>query len=220
MRIIILFFICIFFSSPVFCNPAITCHCFKDRSYNADDPGKIDPYLLATTQNSLMACVFDIPKKDIVQAKMSGTSGDDLWIAHYCASKSGVDPKKLMAAKKDAGSWKTALKREGVEFSKLGDKFSGLVSAGALEESLSSEIVDYMLEKRLGAGPDVLKHLRAKGASSKEVILSTIFSLRSGHRSDEFYRTVTSGQMTWGNHMHALGLQPKDMITEIKKLLK
>ena len=74
-----------------------------------------------------------------------------------------------------------------------------------------------MLAKQLGAGADALKYLRAKGASSKKVILSTIFSLRSGRAADEFYHTVKSGKITWGDHLNVSGRQAKDMIVRNKK---
>jgi hypothetical protein len=72
---------------PALATSAITCHCFTDRFYNAERPAAADPYLLATTQNSFFAVVFNTDKKTIVIKKQQGTSSDDLWIAFWVAPK-------------------------------------------------------------------------------------------------------------------------------------
>ena len=72
--------------------PAITCHCFTDRSFDPSRPALADPYFLATTQNSLFALAFNVDKKTIVMKKQQGASPDDLWIAYWIASKSGMSP--------------------------------------------------------------------------------------------------------------------------------
>ena len=58
---------------PVVAMPAITCHCFKDRSYDAARPAAADPYFLATTQNSCFAIVFNTDKKNIMMKKQQGS---------------------------------------------------------------------------------------------------------------------------------------------------
>lgn len=70
---------------PVAANPTISCHCFQDRSYNPRQPAAIDPYLLATTQNSLIAAVYQVPKRDLVRSKMTGTPNDEIWVSHHQA---------------------------------------------------------------------------------------------------------------------------------------
>ena len=89
--------------------PAITCHCFTDRSYDAAHPAAADAYFLATTQNSFFAIVFNTDKKTIVMKKQQGTSPDDLWIAYWIASKSGTTPESLLQAKSKSESWKSVV---------------------------------------------------------------------------------------------------------------
>jgi len=99
MKIIIILFLCLFYSSTAFSVQVKGCHCFQNRSFDAANPEKVDPYLLATTQNSFLATVFGIYKREIVKAKMGGTSGDDLWIAYFVATKTDTDVKSLMSAR-------------------------------------------------------------------------------------------------------------------------
>ena len=68
---------------PATANPTISCHCFQDRSYNPNQPDAIDPYLLATTQNSLIAAFYQVPKRDLVRRKMTGTPNDEIWVTHH-----------------------------------------------------------------------------------------------------------------------------------------
>ena len=49
---------------PALAIPAITCHCFTDRSFNPAKPALADPYFLATTQNSFFAAIFNVDKKN------------------------------------------------------------------------------------------------------------------------------------------------------------
>ena len=62
--------------------PAITCHCFTDRSYDPSRPTLADPYFLATTQNSFFAALFTADKKMIVMKKQSGSSAEGRLIAN------------------------------------------------------------------------------------------------------------------------------------------
>ena len=84
---------------------AITCHCFTDRSYDPAQPALADPYFLATAQNSFFAIVFKTDKTAIVMKKQQGTSPDDLWIAYWVASLSGLTPDSLLQAKLKSDTW-------------------------------------------------------------------------------------------------------------------
>jgi hypothetical protein len=94
---------------PALSMPAITCHCFTDRTYDAARPAASDPYLLATTQNSFFAIVFNTDKKSDVLKKQQGTSSDDLWIGYWATSNAGMSPETLLQAKQKHGTWKDAL---------------------------------------------------------------------------------------------------------------
>ncbi len=220
MKIIIALIFCLISPTMALAKPATACHCFKDRSFVPAYPGKADPYLLATTQNSFLASVFGIDKKEIVRAKMEGASGNLLWIACFVAKIVGVNADTLMAERKTAGSWKVVLKKSKIDLSKSGSHFKKAIASDASDDVLASVIVDQMLIDRLGAKAQEVNKLRSKGANSKEVILSTFLSLRSRRAASDYYNSVTTGQSTWDAHLNSLGIKPKDVGLEISKMVK
>ena len=85
-----------------------SCHCFRDRSFDPERPSAADPYLLATTQNTLFSLVFEVPKKSVVQAKMTGTTGANLWVAYWVAARSGLRAEDLLEARRGSNGWTSA----------------------------------------------------------------------------------------------------------------
>ena len=76
-----------------------SCHCFRDRDYDSANPGKSDEYLLATAANTLLSAAYGVPKREIVQARMSGTSGEDLWVGAFAAHRLRADEGALLKAR-------------------------------------------------------------------------------------------------------------------------
>ncbi len=117
------------FPVPVMAIPAITCHCFTDRSYDPVRPAAADPYFLATTQNSFFAIVFNADRKSIVMKKQQGASSDDLWIAYWVASKSGISPETLLQSKQGKDMWKDVITPLRLATKPLGAGFSAALNA-------------------------------------------------------------------------------------------
>jgi len=203
--------------APVLAAPTNVCHCFKDRSFDPANPGKSDEYLLATTQNSFLAAVFNIDKKYVVKTKMSGGSGTDLWIAHFLAQKTGINAQKLISDRRTAGSWKSVVSQNKIEVSSLGQQFKTALTAGVADELLAGIIADQMLVARFNTKPAEIKKLRDSGATTKEVILSAFLSLKSGRNAFEYYDSVAKGRRTWDTHLNSLGITAKEVELEIKK---
>lgn len=220
MKILVLLFCFLILSSSVLAAPITACHCFKDRSFDLANPGKSDPYLLATTQNSFLAAVFNIDKKYVVKTKMSGGSGTDLWIAHFLAQKTGINAQKLISDRRTAGSWKSVVSQNKIEFSTLGEKFKTALTAGVPDELLAAVIVDQMLVTHLNAKQSELKKLRDSGATTKEVILAVFLSLKSGRNALEYYSSVSKGRRTWDTHLNSVGITAKLVGTEITRIIK
>jgi hypothetical protein len=195
------------------------CHCFKNRSFDAAQPGAVDPYILATTQNSFLAAVFGIDKKQIVQAKMSGTSGDDLWVAYYTASKTDADAKNLLASRKASSSWKKVLEQNKIKLKLLGAHFKEAFGNDIPDKELSSMIVDQMIISHFGSEKAEVKKMRVAGAQNKEIILSAFLSVRTKRSASSFYTSVTKGQLTWGKILYDLKIEATNMRTEINKIL-
>jgi hypothetical protein len=215
--VMLLFFLIL--PASVLAAPTIACHCFKDRSFDPANPGKSDEYLLATTQNSFLAAVFNIDKKYVVKTKMSGGSGTDLWIAHFLAQKTGIDAQILMSDRRTAGSWKSVVSQKKIEVSSLGQPFQKALTAGAADEHLAAVIADQMLVARFNTKPAALKKLRDSGATTKEVILAAFLSLKSGHSSFNYYDSVAKNKSTWDIHLNSLGITAKEVELEIKKTM-
>jgi hypothetical protein len=127
---------------PAHAIPAITCHCFTDRSYDAAHPAAADAYFLATTQNSFFAIVFNTDKKTIVMKKQQGTSPDDLWVAYWVASKAGKSPDNMLQAKLKSDSWKNVVVPLNLPPKSLGVRFINALNANVPTDRLSEAVVD------------------------------------------------------------------------------
>jgi hypothetical protein len=197
--------------------PAISCHCFRDREFDPARPTAADPYLLATARNSLLAAAFGVDKGEVVRSLMTGTSPDDLWVAHWAAAKTGGDAAKLLEAKAGKGTWKAAL--AGSE-KRLGAAFAGPLAAGASDPVLSAVAVDDVLVRRLGADARSLLALRARGASTPAVILCTLLSSRARRPAVDLLADVASGRESWGTLVTGLRVEPKGIEGEIRGSLR
>jgi len=206
MRSVVLFCLLFLFSSPALAVPAISCHCFRDRSFDPERPAAADPYLLATTQNSFISAVFGIEKKTIVRAKMSGASGDELWVEGYVARRGEMPVEKAAAARGDAASWQQALTRLGTAPDALGERFAAAAAGGADETVLAEIAAEEMLQENFGTSPAELVELRATGAGTKEIILAELLSGLSKRSAPAIYKGAAEGSETWGELLHRSGL--------------
>src|SRR5512145_1781507 len=78
--------------------PTVTCHCFKNRSFDPADPPAADPYILAATRSSLLSAAFGVAKAGLVRAVMTGTAPEALWIAHWSSARTGREAGWLLDA--------------------------------------------------------------------------------------------------------------------------
>ncbi|HEY5996076.1 MAG TPA: hypothetical protein VIU29_03605 [Candidatus Deferrimicrobiaceae bacterium] len=188
--------------------PAISCHCFQDRSYDPAQPAAADPYLLASAQNSLFAAVFAIDKKTIVMKKQKGASGDDLWVAYWLAARSGGDPESLLDERKGKGSWHKVAAPKAIPESALGARVAAALKGDASDERLGQAVVDEVMLRFRFHGEPELAALRKAGAGNQEAILAGLLASRVHQPASQLYRDVKSGQSSWGGLLRQAGVEP------------
>jgi hypothetical protein len=200
--------------------PTITCHCFQDRSFEPQRPAAADPYILATTQNSLLAAAFGLPKKEVVRAKMAGASGDRLWVVHYLAACSGHAAGQIEAARQQASEWQSILKSLRFDPGLLSPRFVSALGQTGSDEALATAVVDATLELRMGAEPAAIDALRTAGATSQETILAIFLAHRTSRSAVELLQQVKSGKATWGEILNGSGIEAMNIDDEIGRLLR
>jgi hypothetical protein len=220
VKILLFVLVLLLSTSVALAAPTITCHCFQDRSFEPQRPAAADPYILATTQNSLLAAAFGLPKKELVRAKMAGASGDRLWVVHYLAARSGKSPEQIEAARQQASDWQTVVNALPLEPAILSPRFVNALPQADGDENLAVAAVDATLETRLGAEPATIEALRKAGASSQETILALFLSSRTGRAGTELFQQVKSGKASWGEILHAAGIEAMNIDNEIDRLVR
>ncbi|TWJ17050.1 hypothetical protein [Geobacter argillaceus] len=205
---------------PALAIPAITCHCFTDRSYDPARPAAADPYFLATTQNSFLALVLNAEKRTIVMKKQKGTSADDLWVAYWLASRTGVSADALLEKRKTKESWKDAVATSGIGVKSLSPQFAKELIAGASSESLAREVVDSLLVDHQLISDAELVAMRKNWASNQEVIIASIIAIKTHKPARQIHLEVKNGKQTWGGLLLAANFDTSALQEEISDLLK
>lgn len=178
--------------------PAITCHCFTDRSYDPKKPTAADPYLLATAQNSFLAAAFAVEKKTIVIKKQGGAAADDLWIAYWLAAKSGRDVETLIQERKGKGSWRQVATPLAIVDNAPGARVAAAFKKDAPDEQLAMAVVDELLLRFRFHSETELAQLQQAGASHQEKILTGLIAAKSRQPANRIYRQVKESKTSWG----------------------
>jgi hypothetical protein len=197
-----------------------SCHCFRDRDYDPADPGKSDEYLLATAANSLLSAAYGVPKRDIVQARMAGASGEDLWISSYAAHRQGTAAGVLMTARAAAAAWREVFRSRGGDLESLGPRFVAALAAGAGDETLARLAAAETLAARLGSPWAELEVLAGRGATLQETVLASLIGAWAARTAPEVYAEVKNGKSGWSRLLATVDKTPKQMEIEVPKALR
>ncbi len=201
--------------------PAVSCHCFQDRSFDPARPDAADAYFLATTQNALIAAALDVPKRGIVKAKMGGADADLLWVVYYVANRTGLETSELIDAYSSPATGWLPLMAKLLESTASFDRpFVAALASPADLRGLATGAYRSVMTRQLGIAEDLLDRLEMSGASRKEQILAIFLSLLLGEAPDEICKAVKSGRRSWGELLASTGLDPKQIEPSWQKLLK
>lgn len=201
--------------------PAITCHCFTDRSFDPARPALADPYFLASTQNSFMALVFSVEKKEIVIKKQKGTASDDLWLAYWLAGKgSAATPDAVLQAKQGKESWQDVVASMGIPARSLGPRFSAALKGKLPTSRLAESIVDDLLIKYKMLSEAELNALHKAKGSNQEIILASVIATKSRQPALQVYQEVKRGTKSWGSLLDKLNVGPSEIQDELASIVK
>lgn len=206
-RILILQIYILFCVLPINSAAAVStvdCHCFRDRTFSPENPSAFDPYLLATVQNRLLAHSFSFPRKEIVNAKMSGALGETLWVAHWIAEAAGRQVADVQMLYAKSSSWWAVVKQLSVDPEKLGSVFWSALPDN--DETLLAWAVVSQVSKAFLEDPEEdFVALQKDGATLKEAILACIMAkMLKNNALDIFSKARKLGN--WGSLLTSSGL--------------
>lgn len=217
-HVVVMLCSCVLLMFPVSAKaiPAITCHCFTDRTFEPQRPAAADPYFRAAAQNSFMALVFNSDKKSIVMKKQQGASSDDMWVAFWVAAHTSSSVDALLQKKGSAGAWKNVCP----PVKALGARFLNALNSNAGAARLAEIVADeQMVRYQLLASPDVAA-LRQEGATSQEMILAGVVSAKTRQPARQIYLEVKKGAKTWGGFLNRVGLDAGNLTREMSGMVK
>jgi len=194
------------------------CHCYTNRVFDPVQPAAADPYILATTRSSLLSAAYDVGKATLVKDAMAGVSPDDMWIAFWAGARTGRPTDVLLSAKGAKGSWEAVFAEVGT--GGLQGPFAETLARGGKGPELAAVAVDDVLSSRMGASPSTLEGLRKAGATSPEVILSTLLAPRLRATPAEVLARFRSGKVSWGMLLAEAGLTPKEIDPMVRRSLR
>ena len=197
-----------------------SCHCFRDREYDPANPDKSDEYLLATAANTLLSSAYGVPKREIVQARMSGTSGESLWVSTFAAHRQGEAAGVLLTARTAAASWRDVFQSRGGQLESLGPRFVGALADGAGDAVLARIVAAETLAARLGTPWAELDDLAGRGATLQETVLASLIGVWSSRTAPAVYAEVKDGKSGWSRLLAAINKTPKQMEGEVPKALR
>ncbi len=195
---------------PALAIPAITCHCFTDRSFDPAHPTVADPYFLATTQNSFFAAAFGVEKRAIVVEKQKGVSGDDLWVAYWLATRSGADPDALLQERKSKGSWRQVALPLPISTSRK-DRVAAALKTTTTDERLAMAVVDELLLRFRFHNEAELAALRKAGAGNQELVIAAVIAAKTRQPAIQLYREVKGGKTSWGALLQRAKIEPGEI---------
>ncbi|MDF1525393.1 MAG: hypothetical protein RRA15_03970 [bacterium] len=185
----------------------VSCHCFKERSFKPAQPASADPYILATTRNSLLAAAAGIDKGTVVRQRMTGATETDLWLSNYLSTR--VDNRsadELLDARDKGSSWAAAFDAVGLDSGKLGTAFQTARKTDDAD-GMARSLADPVLGEAFTVPEPTLAQMRDAGANIAETALSLYLAGQLNQTPESIFRKVKEGKKTWGVLLNSLGIK-------------
>jgi len=185
--------------SPARADSAVTCHCFRDRSF---DPGRkfsADDYIRASSFNALLAVHFSIPKRMIVMAKMNGLSEDDLVASLHLSARTGRAREAWLDEKEKAGNWVGIFRRAGV----------ALPAASVDDRSLVDGISTALVASHFDVPASQVGRLLDSGLDLRGALLALTLADVTGRKAGAFAYDVLNRKQSWGEIFQRQGRTPE-----------
>lgn len=191
----------------------INCHCFQNRTYDHTDRAAADPYFLASSQSSFLSAIYNVDKRALVMAKMSGANNNYLWILYDLAKRTGQPAKQIAEIQNEEKNWTTTFEKLSQTPESLGQTYW---DRGSHPEQLANLIVDEHLIHFFSVTKADIQRWREKGLNRKEIILGNILD---GAPVD-LYNLVNSRTKSWGQLLDEQGLKTgKEVTRKLKTLM-
>lgn len=209
----------IFFAATT-ASAAPSCHCFQDRTFEPAAPQAIEPYLLTTTSNSLLAVLFDVPKRTIVKSKMGGVDNSDIWVGYSLAEHLTLNTDELLQRKNTMGSWRKLLQSLRFDPEKFPPHLISAIAAGKTTEELADIAVAALLDKNLGIHARLSLELLAQGVTRKQLVLATLIATVKQVSLDSLIQQARSDDGGWARISFENGIAPGQMEALWRMVLK
>ena len=190
---------------------AAGCHCFKDRSYDPARKFAADPYILATSFNSMLAAHFNISKRQIIMMRMQGgVDGDDLTTSLYLGKVMHTDFESLLSLRAEGQSWAQIINKKQAEIPGE-DPVRAAAGENADNKRINETAVTEMVSGYFGIPSEAIQNYRSKGLSDKEIVLSLGLSFKSGRPVDDLIALQREEGQSWGEIANSLGIAAADI---------
>lgn len=200
--------------------PAITCHCFQDRAYDPQRPTAADDYMLASTQNSLYAALANVPKKEVVRARMAGADGAEMWVSWHLAHYGNVEQARIEIARGRGKNWRQVIETLRIPPDRLDPAVLQGVLCGEETSRLAKQVVDAVLVSRCEVDKAELAQLRKTGADNQQTILALLLARKTGRPATTGFESVKRGLKSWSGQLAAAGITAENLEAETRGLIK
>lgn len=195
---------------PAMADSAIKCHCFTERDYNPVDKFAADDYILATSFNSLLARLADLPKKQIVMLKMKrGVAQEDLLVGLKIAGITDYGLEEILDLKGHDRTWPEIVAALDLQTRAPEDEILKGLLAGSPPAEAGEAVAAQLIAGFFGTSAERIKELRLAGLNEKEITLIHILSHVSEIEPPALAGQYKDNGRSWSEIAYNLGVEPK-----------